>query len=182
MIRENGICLGEIEFESIYPEDSIFNEEGLGKIFKSGKSQVYIYPEEGFEYPHFHIIFGGGNYHKKQDRSNRAYQCCVKIFEPVYFQHEANRSDILVLTGKEGLELNKFMNQSFAKVNRYSIPDRFIYSDDELLNIQKGVMFKNKVITNWLFCKYYFLTNCDNPKRCQELFLSNYTMPDYSIL
>lgn len=112
-MNKDSIFVGTINF------DEMINEIGIGLLsLKSlGECNIYIYTNEG-TIPHFHIISRSEN-----------FECCVCIYEPLYFDHGYK-------TGKLNAKQRKQMNNWLKK--KYN-------------TLQKE--------TNWEMIKLYWKTN-----------------------
>ena len=96
-IRESQKLIGTIDFST----EELLYEDCIGRVnFPNniGECSIYVYSDEG-TIPHFHII-----------PKNGSSECCVCIYEPLYFNH-GNKQ--LQLNSKQRKILNKWLKSEF---------------------------------------------------------------------
>ena len=118
--REEPKFMGEINFS----ENENLNESKVGDI-KLGKGldtcQIYVYSNEG-TIPHFHLF-----------NKNKTFECCICIYEPLYFNHGFKTGK---LTNKQCEILNEWLDKPSYLMNDKSnwqmIDALWIASNDDL--------------------------------------------------
>lgn len=93
-IRMNPKLLDTINFST----EELLNEDCIGRVNlpnNVGECKIYIYSDEG-NVPHFHII-----------PNNRKEECCICIYQPLYFNHGSKQ---MRLNSKQRKILNDWMN------------------------------------------------------------------------
>lgn len=98
--REEPKCIGEINFEDYLNEDSI-GDLNLGKSI--GSCKVYVYSNEG-TIPHFHLF-----------NKDKSFECCICIYEPLYFNHGFKTG---ILNSKQCRILNEWLEQPNIHMNK----------------------------------------------------------------
>ena len=79
-----------------------------------GNCKVEVYPNEGYDIPHFHITsISKGN--KKEN-----IDCCVMINKASFFEHDVHRSK---LTSKQCKELDEWLKKKCEKQKKNELSD-----------------------------------------------------------
>lgn len=98
-MNKDSIFVGTINF------DETINEIGIGLLsLKSlGECNIYVYANEG-TIPHFHIISRSEN-----------FECCICIYEPLYFDHGYKAGK---LNAKQRKQMNNWLKKKYNTLQK----------------------------------------------------------------
>lgn len=133
------ITLGTINFKNILAEREIAsNNRFKGRYI--GECKVQVYGNEG-QIPHFHI-----------ESLDKKFDCCVRIYEPYFFQHGTHQD---LLNGYQCKQLDKWLKniEKFSNTNWQNIVLTWIgmnpdckYPENQKVNNQPNYSNMNSIL------------------------------------